>query len=150
MDPWIRSFGTLTETQDEVVVRTGFVETMHKLSTRGDNPIAEVASAHGAGVARGNGVSIFSDTGAFLTTAICCLGIHARHRTLGEAIDLPAGEGKASLPLNWAMAIVIGCSGTGGPFSTGSVRHTTIAAAHVILVGAVLALTYGNHLGEFG
>ena len=110
MDPWIRSFDTLTETQDEVVVRTGFVETMHRLSTRGANPITEVASAHGAGVAPGNGVIIFSDTGAFLATAICCLGLHARHRTLGE----------------------------------------TIAAAHVILVGAVLALTYGNHLGEFG
>ena len=71
-------------------------------------PIADVATAHGAGMWRGNVVYIFSNTGAFLTTAIYCLYLHARHRTLGELVELPAGPEKASLPVNWAMAIVTG------------------------------------------
>ena len=69
---------------------------------------AGVASAHGAGMWRGNVVYIFSNTGAFITTAIYCLYLHRKHRTLGELIELPAGTEKASLPVNWAMAVVTG------------------------------------------
>jgi hypothetical protein len=66
-------------------------------------PIADVASAHGAGVFRGNVVYIFSNTGAFLTTAVYCLWLHRKHKTLGELVELPAGTGEsASLPVNWA------------------------------------------------
>jgi L-rhamnose-H+ transport protein len=53
-------------------------------------------------------VYIFSNTGAFLTTSIYCLFLHARHRTLGELVELPAGQPEASLPVNWAMALVTG------------------------------------------
>jgi L-rhamnose-H+ transport protein len=67
-----------------------------------------VASLHGAGVWRGNVVYIFSNSGAFLTTSIYCLYLHARHRTLGELVQLPAGQTEASLPVNWAMALVTG------------------------------------------
>ncbi len=68
-------------------------------------PIADVAAAHGAGVFRGNVVYIFSNTGAFLTAAIYCLWLHKRHKTLGELIELPAGPEKASLPVNFFMAV---------------------------------------------
>jgi L-rhamnose-H+ transport protein len=57
----------------------------------------------------GNAIYPFSNTGAFLTTAIYCLFLHFRHRTLGEVVALPEGGEKASLPVNWTMAILTGC-----------------------------------------
>jgi L-rhamnose-H+ transport protein len=150
-------------------------------------PIARVALNHGAGVWQGNVIYIFSNSGAFLTTAIYCLYLHGRHRTLGELIELPAGPEKASLPVNFAMAAVTGLFWYGQFFfyNLGHVRlgeykftswaihmimlvlfsnvvgvafrewrscrrltHGTIAFALLVLVGAVLCLTYGNYLGE--
>lgn len=167
----------------------GVLSAVYGFALEAGEPIADVATAHGAGAWRGNVVYIFSNSGAFLTTAIYCLWLHARHRTLGEMIELPAGEEKASLPLNWAMAVVTGLFWYGQFFfyNLGHVRlgtykftswaihmillvllsnvvgvalrewrgcrrvtHTTIAAALLILVAAVLALTYGNHIGEPG
>ena len=86
----------------------GVLSAVYGFALDAGEPIADVASAHGAGIWRGNVVYIFSNTGAFITTAIYCLCLHAKHKTLGELIELPAGPGKASLPLNWAMAIVTG------------------------------------------
>ena len=145
-----------------------------------------VATAHGAGVWRGNVVYLFSNTGAFLTTSIYCLRLHARHRTIRELIELPAGVEKASLPLNWTMAVVTGLFWYGqfffynlGHVRMGHYRFTswaihmimlvlisnfvgillrewrqcrrltlqTITLAFIVLVAAVLALTYGNYLG---
>lgn len=48
------------------------------------------------------------NTGAFLTTAIYCLFLHSRHKTLGELIELPVGQEKARLPVNFAMAAITG------------------------------------------
>jgi len=56
-----------------------------------------------------NAIYPFSNSGAFVTTACYCLFLHARHRTLGEIVALPEGGEKASLPVNWAMAILTGC-----------------------------------------
>ena len=56
-----------------------------------------------------NAIYPFSNSGAFLTTATYCLFLHARHKTLGEIVALPEGEEKASLAVNWAMAILTGC-----------------------------------------
>jgi L-rhamnose-H+ transport protein len=86
----------------------GVLSAVYGFALDAGEPIADVASAHGAGMWRGNVVYIFSNTGAFITTAIYCLYLHAKHKTLGELIELPAGTEKASLPVNWAMAIVTG------------------------------------------
>ena len=86
----------------------GVLSAVYGFALEAGEPIADIASAHGAGVWRGNVVYIFSNTGAFLTTAIYCLWLHARHKTLGELIELPAGEERNSLPVNWAMALVTG------------------------------------------
>src|ERR1019366_6033466 len=86
----------------------GVLSAVYGFALEAGAPIADVASAHGAGMWRGNVVYIFSNTGAFLTTAIYCLYLHRKHKTLGELIELPAGAEKASLPLNWVMAIVTG------------------------------------------
>jgi L-rhamnose-H+ transport protein len=165
----------------------GVLSAVYGFALEAGEPIADVATAHGAGMWRGNVVYIFSNTGAFLTTAIYCLWLHARHKTLGELVELPAGPEKASLPLNWVLAIVTGLFWYGQFFfyNLGHVRmghykftswaihmimlvlfsnvvgmvlrewrtcrrltHTIIGIALVVLVGAVLLLTYGNYLGD--
>jgi L-rhamnose-H+ transport protein len=86
----------------------GVLSAVYGFALEAGEPIADVASAHGAGIWRGNVVYIFSNTGAFLSTALYCLWLHVRHKTLFELVELPAGAEKESLPLNWAMAIVTG------------------------------------------
>ena len=165
----------------------GVLSAVYGFALEAGEPIADVASAHGAGVWRGNVVYIFSNTGAFLTTAIYCLWLHARHKTLGELVELPAGPEEARLSLNWALAVVTGLFWYGQFFfyNLGHVRmghynftswaihmillvlfsnivgialrewracrrltHSTIALALLVLVGAVLLLTYGNYVGD--
>ena len=74
----------------------GVLSAVYGFALEAGEPIADVASAHGAGVWRGNVVYIFSNTGAFLTTALYCLWLHAQHKTLGELVELPAGQEEAS------------------------------------------------------
>ena len=165
----------------------GVLSAVYGFALEAGEPIADVASAHGAGVFRGNVVYIFSNSGAFCTTALYCLWLHRKHKTLGEIVELPAGPERASLPLNWAMAALTGCFWYGQFFfyNLGHVRmgnykftswaihmimlilfsivlgvvlhewrgsrsRTKIAVgfAFLVLVSAVLALTWGNHLGE--
>ena len=165
----------------------GVLSAVYNLSIEAGKPIAEVASAHGAGVWRGNVVYIFSNSGAFLTTALYCLWLHLRHRTLGELVALPAGAPEASLPWNWAMALLTGLCWYGqfffynlghvrmGPYQFTSwaihmimlvlisnlvgillrewqacrrATHRVIATALLVLIAAVLLLSYGNYLGD--
>jgi len=118
----------------------GVLSAVYGFALEAGEPIADVATAHGAGVWRGNVVYIFSNTGAFLTTAIYCLWLHARHRTLSELIELPAGAEKASLPVNWAMALVTGLFWYGQFFfyNLGHVRMGTYKftswAIHMIML----------------
>ena len=165
----------------------GVLAAVYGFALEAGEPVADVASAHGAGVFRGNVVYIFSNTGAFLTTAVYCLWLHRKNKTLGEIIELPSGMEKTSLPVNWAMALLTGCLWYGQFFfyNLGHVRmgdykftswaihmimlilfsivvgavlrewrgsrpmtKTAVGLAFVILVGAVLLLTYGNHLAE--
>ena len=86
----------------------GVLSAVYGFALEAGEPIADVATAHGAGIWRGNVVYIFSNTGAFLTTSIYCLWLHARHKTLGELVELPSGSEQASLPLNWMMALTTG------------------------------------------
>ena len=86
----------------------GVLSAVYGFALDAGQPIADTAVKHGAGMWQGNVIYIFSNTGAFLTTAIYCLFLHRRHKTLGELIGLAAGSEKASLAINWAMAIVTG------------------------------------------
>jgi L-rhamnose-H+ transport protein len=138
-------------------------------------------------VFRGNVVYIFANSGAFVSTGIYCLWLHWKHQTLGEIVELPVGQEKAKLPVNWAMAVLTGCLWYGQFFfyNLGHVRmgdykftswaihmimlilfsivvgmvlrewrgvrlttRTAVGTAFTVLLGAVLMLTYGNHLGE--
>jgi len=89
-------------------VLAGVLSAVYGFALEAGEPIADVASAKGAGMWRGNVVYIFSNTGAFLTAAIYCLYLHRKHKTLGELIELPAGLEEASLPVNWMMAVITG------------------------------------------
>jgi L-rhamnose-H+ transport protein len=165
----------------------GVLSAVYGFALEAGEPIADVASAHGAGMWRGNVVYIFSNTGAFLTTSIYCLYLHFKHKTLGELVELPAGAEKASLPMNFAMAVVTGVFWYGQFFfyNLGHVRmgtfqfsswgihmimlvlfssivgivlrewracrrftHQVITFALLVLVGAVVSLTYGNKIGD--
>ncbi len=119
----------------------GVLSAVYGFALEAGEPIADVATAHGAGVWRGNVVYIFSNTGAFLTTSIYCLYLHARHKTLGELIELPAGPEKGSLPVNWAMAIVTGLFWYGqfffynlGHVRMGNYKFTSWAIHMIMLV----------------
>ncbi len=166
----------------------GVLSAVYGFALDAGEPIANVASAHGAGVWRGNVVYIFANTGAFITTAIYCFYLHYRHKTIGELVELPAGQEEGKLPINFVMAAITGVFWYGQFFfyNLGHVRmgdkfaftswaihmimlvlfsnimgvmlrewmqcrritHRTIAFALLVLVGAVLALTYGNYLGD--
>ncbi len=86
----------------------GVLSAVYGFALDAGQPIADTAVKHGAGMWQGNVIYIFSNTGAFVTTAIYCLLLHRRDKTLGELVELPAGPEKASLAINWTMAIVTG------------------------------------------
>jgi len=165
----------------------GVLSAVYDFSLEAGEPIAAVAEKYGAGYFRGNITYIFANTGAFVTTALYCLYLSLKHRTLGELVELPASVEKGSLPVNFIMALFTGCLWYGqfffynlghvrmGEFKftswaihmimlvlfsnavgvafrewRGCRRLTTyaITTALVILVAAVLLLTYGNYLGD--
>lgn len=165
----------------------GVLSAVYGIALAKGEPIADVASLHGAGVFRGNVIYIFSNSGAFLTTAIYCLWLHMRHKTLGELVELPAGHEKASLPMNFSLAVLTGFLWYGQFFfyNLGHVRlgekfaftswaihmimlvlfsnlvgllllewsgcrritRATLGIALLVLISAVLLLTYGNKIG---
>jgi L-rhamnose-H+ transport protein len=152
----------------------------------GGAPIAETAAELGAGHWQTNVVYIFSNTGAFLTTAVYCLFLARSQRTFLEfrrANDPAAG----ALLVNYLLALLTGCmwyaqflfygiahvrmgqfkfsswaihmlmlilfsSLTGVAMKEwhGRSRRTKGAMVIALLIvgAAVLALTYGNYLGQ--
>jgi L-rhamnose-H+ transport protein len=168
-------------------ILAGVLSAVYGFSLAAGQPVADVAAKYGAGQFEGNVIYLFSNTGAFLTTAIYCTWLHVRHRTLGEYFELPAGAHRARLPLNFALAALTGLLWYGQFFfyGLGHVRMgdykfsswgihmimlvlisalvglafrewrgcsrrtwTTLAAALLVLVLAVLTLAYGNYLAE--
>jgi L-rhamnose-H+ transport protein len=87
----------------------GVLSAVYGFALAAGQPIADVAAAHGAGHFQGNAIYIFSNTGAFLTTAVYSLWLHTKHKTLGEYVELPAGGENSRLPLNFALALLTGC-----------------------------------------
>ena len=95
----------------------GVLSAVYGIALAEGAPIAKLATARAAGhtvlgidaaTFASNAIYPFSNAGAFLTTAVYCLMLHARHKTLGEALALPEGDEQASLPVNWAMAVLTG------------------------------------------
>jgi len=119
----------------------GVLSAVYGFALEAGEPIADVATQHGAGVFRGNVVYIFSNSGAFLSTALYCLWLHHQHQTLGEIVELPAGTERSSLPLNWAMAVLTGCLWYGqfffynlGHVRMGNYKFTSWAIHMIMLI----------------
>ncbi len=146
----------------------GLLSAVYGISLTEGAPIAKLAEKHAAGhtvlgidaaTFCSNAIYPFSNSGAFLTTAIYCLFLHARHRTLGEIVVLPEGEEKASLPVNWAMAILTGCLWYGQFFFYGFGHffimkvagfEQTCWAIHMILLillGTLIGVIFGEWKG---
>jgi L-rhamnose-H+ transport protein len=148
--------------------------------------IAETAARFGAGYWQTNVVYIFSNTGAFVTTALYCLWLSRSQKTFHEfrrARDTLAG----ALPTNYLMALLTGVMWYSqflfygiahvrmGKFEFSSwaihmlmlilfsslagvamrewhgrrpLTKAVIVAGLLVVGGAVLALTYGNYLGQ--
>lgn len=83
----------------------GILSALYGFSLDQGQPIADIAAKYGAGNFQGNVVYIFSNTGAFITTAIYCLYLHRKEKTLKEYSSIPGGK----LPVNYLMAILTGC-----------------------------------------
>lgn len=168
-------------------VLAGVLSAVYGFSLAAGQPLADAAARRGAGIFEGNIIYIFSNSGAFLTTAVYCLWLHLRHRTLGEYFEMPSGSHRTRLTANFGLALLTGCLWYGQFFFYGlahvrmgtykfsswgihmimlvlfstliglllrewaGCRPRTLAslgAALAVLLAAVLALTYGNYLGD--
>ncbi|MBK8858000.1 MAG: rhamnose:proton symporter [Opitutaceae bacterium] len=105
----------------------GVLSAVYGFSLQAGQPIADVAAAHGAGEFQGNVIYIFSNTGAFLTTAVYCIFLHSRNGTAGEVFRAEPGAPASRLRLNWAMAVLTGCLWYGQFFFYG-LGHTRMGS----------------------
>jgi L-rhamnose-H+ transport protein len=71
-------------------------------------PVVEIAEQHGAGIWKGNVAYLFANTGAFVTAALYSLYLARRNHTLGELIQLRSKTERASLSMNYLLAILTG------------------------------------------
>lgn len=73
-------------------------------------PVAEIAEQHGAGHWKGNVIYLTANTGAFITSAIYCLWLASKNRSLGELLRVkPTETGqRVSLMRNYGLAILVG------------------------------------------
>ena len=71
-------------------------------------PIADVAVKYGAGHFQGNVIYIFTNTGAFFSTAIYCMYLHIKQKTFGEYQKLLGNEKPSALSLNYILAFITG------------------------------------------
>ncbi len=166
-------------------ILSGILSALYGFSLAQGQPIADVAAKYGAGHLQGNVIYIFSNTGAFLSTGLYCLYLHARHKTLHEyGAEDPAA--RKWLWKNYTLAVLTGVLwytqfffyGLGhnrmGAYKftswaihmimlvlisalvgivmkewTGTRRRTIylLALALLVLITAVLTITYGNYLG---
>jgi L-rhamnose-H+ transport protein len=91
-----------------IAIMAGVLSAVYGFSLEAAEPIAKVAVRFGADEFNGNIKYVFSNPGAFLTTAIYCLYLTIKHKTGREFFELPAGERQASLPMNFLLAILTG------------------------------------------
>lgn len=164
----------------------GVLSAVYGFALAQGQPIADVAAKYGAGHFQGNVIYIFTNTGAFLTTAIYCAYLHVKQKTFGEYKTLKNVKNNAVLSFNFVLAFITGLLwysqfffyGLGhtrmGAYKFSSwaihmimlvlfssvvglvlkewkgVRTRTkwsLALAVVILIAAVIIISYGNYLG---
>lgn len=85
-------------------ILAGVLSALYGFSIDQGQPIADIAYAHGAGGFQTNVVYLFSNTGAFITTAIYCIFLHNKSKTWKEFKSI-ASPGLSS---NYLLAILTG------------------------------------------
>jgi len=158
----------------------GILSALYGFSLDQGQPVADVAARYGAGNFQGNVVYIFSNSGAFVTTLLYCLYLHAKEKTFRQytsAGNLSVNYSMSALTgllwygqfffyglghvrmgnykfTSWAihMIMLVLLSSLTGLFmkewkncSTGTMG--VLVSGLLVLVIAVLLLTYGNYLG---
>lgn len=83
----------------------GILSAVYGFSIDQGQPIADIAAKYGAGNFQGNVIYIFSNSGAFLSTAIYCMYLHYRQQTLKEYTPTTTN---GNLSINYAMAALTG------------------------------------------
>ena len=86
----------------------GVLSAVYGFSLEVAAPIVDIAEQHGAGIWKGNVAYLFSNTGAFVTAAIYSLYLARKNKSIGELVGLNKGTEKASLPLNYILALLTG------------------------------------------
>jgi L-rhamnose-H+ transport protein len=81
----------------------GVLSALYGFALDQGQPIADVAARYGAGNFQGNVIYIFSNTGAFVTTFLYCLYLHAKEKTFAQYTS-SAGQ----LPVNYSMSVLTG------------------------------------------
>lgn len=100
-------------------VISGFLASFYSMALGEGEPIAKLATSFAkdreilgidAKTFCNNAIYPIANAGAFLTTAIYCICLHFRQRTLSEAFRLSQGdEPKFQISLNWTLALLTGC-----------------------------------------
>ncbi|TAM99226.1 MAG: rhamnose:proton symporter [Chitinophagaceae bacterium] len=86
----------------------GILSAVYGIALAQGQPIADVAAKYGAGQFQGNVIYIFTNTGAFLTTAIYCIYLHLKQKTFGEYKTLKKVKNRTILPFNYVLAFITG------------------------------------------
>ena len=119
----------------------GVLSAVYGFALDAGQPIADVALKHGAGVWQGNVIYIFSNSGAFITTAIFCVWLHIRQKTFREFVALRSEGHTGALSINYLMAILTGMFWYGqfffynlGHVRMGAYKFTSWAIHMIMLV----------------
>ncbi len=86
----------------------GVLSAVFGLALAAGQPIADVAARYGAGKFQGNVILIFACGGAFVSTAIFCLYLHWKDKSLREYVSFADGPARNLLAANFALAVVTG------------------------------------------
>lgn len=170
-------------------ILAGILSALYGFSLFRGQPIADVAEKYGAGDLQGNVIYIFSNSGAFVSTALYCIYLHNKNRTWNEYTTAVSVNGQRSgwLRINYGLAVLTGILWYTQFFFYGlghnrlGIYKFTSWAIHMImlvlisavvglilkewkgvsgktsrmlvlallvLIAAVLIITYGNYLGE--
>ncbi|MBS1512849.1 MAG: rhamnose:proton symporter [Bacteroidetes bacterium] len=115
----------------------GVLSALYGFSLDQGQPIADIANRYGAGNFQGNVIYIFSNSGAFVTTALYCLYLHQKENTLHEYRT----AAKSALRLNYLMAALTGLMWYGqfffyglGHVRMGNYKFTSWAIHMIMLV----------------
>ncbi|MBS1748480.1 MAG: rhamnose:proton symporter [Bacteroidetes bacterium] len=91
-------------------ILAGVLSALYGFSLFRGQPIADIAAKYGAGGLQGNVIYIFSNSGAFVTTAMYCIYLHNKNKSWYEYITPVFMKDKSSgwLGVNYGLAVLTG------------------------------------------